>query len=72
MFLLGAIEIGFKHYYSIMIGHSVPELDKEIYLSAKTKTRQFQLTEDFLKEGSRQSSYVTFLTENTMSIFSCN
>lgn len=57
-----------------MIGHSVPELDKEIYLSAKTKTRQFQLTEDFphLKEGSRQSSYVTFPTENTMSIFSCN
>ena len=30
-----------------MIGHSVPKLDKEIYLSAKTKTRQFQLTEDF-------------------------
>lgn len=57
-----------------MIGHSVPELDKEIYLSAKTKTRQFQLTEEFphLKEGSRQSSYVTFPTENTMSIFSCN
>lgn len=29
-----------------MIGHSVPELDKEIYLSAKTKTRQFQLSGD--------------------------